>query len=146
MAMRFLHLAFALLFSLASGYQLPLTPRAVTAATCSARAGVPLAVSKDEIAEREFQATKAMQELRRDPIEYEIQKNKRRYVEMATQAALQGNIPSDWGSALDEEGDRYFWDEETKTATYNPQEMIDEMVSMLEDQKRKEMQELMDSL
>ena len=102
MAMRFLHLAFALLLSLASGYQLPLTPRAATAATCSARAGVPLAVSKDEIA-GEFKATKAMQELRRDPIEYEIQKNKRRYVEMATQAALQGNIPSDWGSALDEE-------------------------------------------
>ena len=103
---------------------------------------------KQDIAERELEAMKAMQEKRRDPVEYEIEKNKRRNREIATKAALAGNIPPNWDSAIDpSSGDRYFFDAETKEgATFNPQDMIDEMVALLEDKQRKEFQDLIDSV
>ena len=89
----------------------------------------------------QFEEIKAMQERRRDPVQYEIDKNKRRNIEMATKAAMAGNLPAGWGSALDEAGDRYFYDKETKETTWDPP--IDEMVALLEQQQREEFEALM---
>jgi hypothetical protein len=63
----------------------------------------------------QFEEMKKMQEKRRDPIGNEIERNKRRNVELATRAAAVGNVPANWGSAIDpDSGDRYFFDKETK--------------------------------
>ena len=145
--------------ALASGYQLsaprarvPLertgTPVAGLFDGVFGSADPPAQRKRDSVAEEQFQAMKDMQEKRRNPVEYEIEKNKRRNVELATRAALAGNIPSGWGSAIDpESGDRYFFDAETKEgATFNPQDMIEEMVALLEEKQRKEMQDLIDSV
>ena len=92
------------------------------------------------VKEQQFEEIKQMQERRRDPIEYEIEKNRRRHVEMATQAAAAGNLPAGWGSALDEDGDRYFYNKETKETTWEAP--IDEMVTLLEEKQRAELKEI----
>ena len=82
-----------------------------------------------------------MQEKRRDPIESEIAGNRRRNVEMATQAAASGNLPSGWGSKIDPtSGNRFFFDTETKgekITTWDPP--IEEMVTLLEEQQREKL-------
>ena len=59
-------------------------------------------------------------------------------MELATQAAMAGNLPSNWGSKLDPDGDRYFWPLDTKEVTWDPP--IDEMVALLEGQQREELE------
>ena len=145
--------------ALASGYQLSAPrARAPVQRTVAPVAGLFDGVfgsnepapqkKRDNVAEEQFQAMKDMQAKRRDPIEYQITKSKRRNTEAATQAALAGNIPSGWGSAIDpESGDRYFFNAETKEgATFNPTDMIEEMIAILEDKQRKEFQDLIDSV
>ena len=91
----------------------------------------------------QLEAMQQMQEKRRDPIGYEIEKNRRRNVELATRAAGQGNLPSGWGSAVTEAGERYFYDKETKETFWDPAPIIEEMVTLLEQQQREEMEAMM---
>lgn len=136
--------------SLSTGYQLSVPRSAVLVQ----RAPAPMAQfgglfggdKKSDVKDQQLEAMKEQQELRRDPVAYEIQKNKRRNMERATAAAKQGNIPPAWGSAVDGDGDRYFYDAETKEgATYDPPpEMIAEMMTVLEDQQRKVFQDAID--
>ena len=90
----------------------------------------------------QMQEMKAMQEARRDPIASELASNRRRNVEMATQAANSGNLPSNWDSKVDPtSGQRYFFDVETKgktITTWDPP--IEEMVGLLEQQQREELE------
>ena len=82
-----------------------------------------------------------MADKRRDPIAMQLEKNKRRNIEIAERAAKAGNLPSNWGSAVAENGQRYYFDAETKEGvTWDPP--IDEMVSLLEQQQREEMEEM----
>ena len=55
-----------------------------------------------------------------------------------------GNLPTGWGSALDPtSGERYFYDKETKETTWEPP--IEEMVALLEQQQREEMEAMLES-
>ena len=145
---------------LVSGFMLPLQPAApsevVTYRTSALVAGLfdgLLGGSEEEKqqkkqqADEQLQAMKDMQERRRDPVENMIAQNKRRNLELATKAAQAGNIPANWGSAVDPaSGDRYFFDAETKeNVTWDPTEMIDEMVALLEDQQRAEFREALEN-
>lgn len=95
--------------------------------------------------ERQFEEMKKMQEKRRDPIASEIERNKRRNVELATRAAAVGNVPANWGSAIDpDSGDRYFFDKETKATQWEAP--IDEMVALLEEQQRAEMEAMLEEV
>ena len=149
------------LAAVASGYQL-LVPRFAACvrapapvaglfdnlfSTPSQRAAEEADAGRDA-KDAQLEAMKAIQEKRRDPVEYEIEKNKRRNREMAVQAALAGNIPSDWGSAIDpDSGDRYFFQRgKDETSTFNPTDMIDEMVEILEEKQREEMRALMEKV
>lgn len=93
-----------------------------------------------QVKEQQFEEIKKMQERRRDPIEYELEKNRRRNVETANKAAMAGNLPAGWGSALDGDGNRYFYDKETKETTWEPP--IEEMVALLEQKQRAELEEI----
>uniref|UniRef100_A0A7S0IYH1 WW domain-containing protein n=1 Tax=Calcidiscus leptoporus TaxID=127549 RepID=A0A7S0IYH1_9EUKA len=143
--------------ALVSGYQVAVLPRACPPAlrTSSPVAGLFDALKgkggsdrREADSEAQLRAMEEMRELRRDPVEYEVMKNRRRNYGTASQAAKSGNIPAGWGSAVDEaSGARYFFDEETKQTSWEPPaEMLEQMVAILEDIQRKEMQEVVDSV
>jgi len=122
-----------------------------TTAAAAARAGTPVAGLLDGMfkesdaqkrqKEEQLAAMKAMQQKRRDPITAELERKRRRNVELATRAAAVGNLPTGWGSAIDPaSGARYFFDEETKETTWDPP--IQEMVALLEEQQRSELEAL----
>lgn len=94
---------------------------------------------KDE----QLAAMKEMQDRRRDPVASTQDANKRRTAEQAMQAAKVGNLPTGWSSDVDPStGDRYFWktENENETSWDPPQEMITEMIGMLEEMQKEEME------
>ena len=92
--------------------------------------------------EAQLAAMKEMQERRRDPIASTVDVNKRRNLELATRAASVGNLPDGWDSKVDEaSGDRYFWNKQSMDVSWEPpEEMIDEMVAILEEIQKQEME------
>lgn len=85
-----------------------------------------------------------MQQKRRDPVEWEKEISKKRNMEMCKAAAAAGNLPEGWGSALDADGDRYFFKEGTQETTWDPP--LEEMCAILEAQQEAETQKIVDKV
>ena len=134
----------------ASAFQAVHTPMRMAASTAR-RTTTPVALfnmfkESDESKRRkeeQYEATKQMQDTRRDPVAYQLAKNKRRNTEIAERAAADGNLPSGWSSKISEKyGQRYFFKDETPDeSSWDPP--IAEMVALLEQQQREEFEALM---
>lgn len=93
----------------------------------------------------QFEAMKQMQERRRDPAAFEVTINQRRNLERAQQAAAAGNLPPGWGSAEDpSSGDTYYYEKETMATQWEPP--IEQMVAIIEEQQRAEMNAIVDQV
>lgn len=93
----------------------------------------------------QYKAMQAMQQRRRDPVANDLEISKRRNLETATRAAQQGNLPDNWAAAVDaQSGETYYWNKETNVTQWEPP--LDEMVAILEERQRQEMESLVEEV
>jgi len=102
-------------------------------------------LAKEREKEEQYKAMQAMQQRRRDPVANDLEISKRRNLETATRAAQQGNLPDNWAAAVDaQSGETYYWNKETNVTQWEPP--LDEMVAILEERQRQEMESLVEEV